>query len=73
MGVPSIGILLHEIIKLMYHAKAKDPIFFRIGTCGGIGLEGGTVVISDDAVNEMGQHHYEVVRRTFHTIKLVLI
>lgn len=73
MGVPSIGILLHEIIKLMYHAKAKDPIFFRIGTCGGIGLEGGTVVISDDAVNEMGQHHYEVVRRTFHEIKLVLI
>lgn len=60
MGVPSIGILLHEIIKLMYHAKAKDPIFFRIGTCGGVGLEGGTVVISDDAVNEMGHHYYEV-------------
>ncbi|XP_068909056.1 uridine phosphorylase 1-like isoform X1 [Tenebrio molitor] len=60
MGVPSIGILLHEVIKLMYHAKAKDPIFFRIGTCGGIGLEGGTVVISDDAVDEMGNHYYEV-------------
>ena len=75
MGVPSIGILLHEIIKLMYHAKAKDPIFFRIGTCGGIGLEGGTVVISDDAVNEMGQHHYEVVRRKkkIRINKLVLI
>jgi uridine phosphorylase len=63
MGVPSIGILLHEVIKLMYHAKAKDPIFFRIGTCGGIGLEGGTVVISDDAVDEMGNHYYEVVSR----------
>ncbi|XP_060525898.1 uridine phosphorylase 1 isoform X2 [Cylas formicarius] len=60
MGVPSIGILLHEIIKLMYHAKVKDPIFFRIGTCGGIGIEAGTVVISDDTVDGMGNHHYEV-------------
>ncbi|CAH0553332.1 unnamed protein product [Brassicogethes aeneus] len=60
MGVPSIGILLHEVIKLMYHAKCKDPIFFRIGTCGGIGLEGGTVVISDDAVDGMLNNYYEV-------------
>ncbi|XP_012251633.2 uridine phosphorylase 1 isoform X2 [Athalia rosae] len=51
MGIPSVGILLHEVIKLMYHAKVKDPIFFRIGTCGGIGLEGGTVVISEEAVD----------------------
>jgi len=42
MGIPSVGILLHEVIKLMYHARVKDPIFFRIGTCGGIGIEGGT-------------------------------
>lgn len=61
MGVPSIGILLHEIIKLMYHAKCRDPIFFRIGTCGGIGLEGGTVVISDDAVDGMLNRYYAVV------------
>ncbi|XP_077295403.1 uridine phosphorylase 1 isoform X2 [Arctopsyche grandis] len=51
MGIPSVGILLHEVIKLMYHARAKDPIFFRIGTCGGIGLEGGQVVISEEAVD----------------------
>lgn len=38
MGVPSIGILLHEIIKLMYHAKCKDPVFIRLGTCGGVGV-----------------------------------
>lgn len=60
MGVPSIGILLHEIIKLMYHAKCNDPIFFRIGTSGGIGIEGGTVVISDDAVDGLGNHYYQV-------------
>ncbi|KAJ2950015.1 hypothetical protein O0L34_g11352 [Tuta absoluta] len=51
MGIPSIGILLHEVIKLMYHAKVRDPVFFRIGTCGGIGYEGGTVVLSEEAVD----------------------
>lgn len=51
MGIPSVGILLHEVIKLMYHAKVQDPIFFRIGTSGGVGLEGGTVVISEEAVD----------------------
>lgn len=61
MGVPSLGILLHEIIKLMYHAKCKDPVFIRIGTCGGIGVDGGTVIISDDAVDGLLRSVYEVV------------
>ncbi|XP_074096589.1 uridine phosphorylase 1 isoform X1 [Cotesia typhae] len=60
MGIPSVGILLHEVIKLMYHAKVRDPIFIRIGTCGGIGLEGGTVVISEEAVDGMLKSYYEV-------------
>lgn len=58
MGCSSIGILLHEMIKLMYHAKAKDPVFFRLGTCGGLGLEPGTVVISDNAVDGMTNPFY---------------
>lgn len=61
MGVPSIGILLHEILKLLYHAKAKNPVLFRIGTSGGIGIEGGTVVITDKAVDGLGNNFYEVV------------
>jgi len=61
MGIPSVGILLHEIIKLMYHAKAKDPIFFRIGTCGGIGLDGGTVIISEEAVDGLMRPYLELV------------
>jgi len=44
----------------MYHARVKDPVFLRIGTCGGIGIEGGTVVISDDVVDAMGNNFYEV-------------
>jgi len=61
MGIPSVGILLHEVIKLMFHARVRDPIFFRIGTCGGIGLEGGTVVISEDAVDGMMQPYLQLV------------
>lgn len=65
MGMPSVGILLHEVIKLMFHAKVVDPVFFRIGTSGGIGLEGGTVIISDEAVDGVLQPHLELVRILF--------
>ncbi|XP_063600974.1 uridine phosphorylase 1-like isoform X2 [Penaeus indicus] len=60
MGIPSVGILLHEVIKLMYHAKCKDPIFFRLGTCGGIGIEGGNLVISESAVDGLMQPFLEL-------------
>lgn len=61
MGAPSVGILLHEMIKLMYHARCKDPVFIRIGTCGGIGTDGGTVVITEEAVDGLLRNTYEVV------------
>ncbi|KAH8400743.1 hypothetical protein KR009_000713, partial [Drosophila setifemur] len=51
IGCPSISILLHELIKLTAHAKCVNPIFIRLGSCGGIGVEPGTVVISSEAVN----------------------
>jgi uridine phosphorylase len=60
MGIPSVSILLHEIIKLMYHAKAIDPVFFRIGTCGGIGIDGGNVIITEEALNPELQPFHEV-------------
>lgn len=37
MGVPSITILLHEIIKLLKYAGAVDPVIIRLGTSGGVG------------------------------------
>lgn len=54
MGTSSINILLNELIKLMYHAKCKDPIFIRIGTSGGIGLKPGTVVVSTGVIDGLG-------------------
>jgi uridine phosphorylase len=62
IGVTSLGVVLHEIIKLMYHAKCKDPTFIRIGTSGGVGIEGGTVVVSNGAVDERLRDTYEMVR-----------
>ncbi|CAD7084498.1 unnamed protein product [Hermetia illucens] len=68
MGTPSVSILLHEIIKLMYHAKCKDPVFIRIGTCGGIGIEGGTVIITEEALDGhlRNSHEFTILGKTVH-------
>ncbi|XP_051577281.1 uridine phosphorylase 1-like isoform X2 [Myxocyprinus asiaticus] len=36
MGIPSISIMLHELIKLLYHAHCTEVTVVRIGTSGGI-------------------------------------
>ncbi|KAJ8012828.1 hypothetical protein DPEC_G00046930 [Dallia pectoralis] len=51
MGVPSISIMLHELIKLLHHAHCHNVVLFRIGTSGGVGLAPGTVVVTDKAVD----------------------
>lgn len=52
VGTPSASVMLHEVIKLLYHAKCKDVVLIRSGTCGGIGVEPGTVVITRNSVND---------------------
>lgn len=54
-----MSILLHELIKLVTYAKCKDPIFIRLGTSGGVGVEPGTVVITDKAYNEFLENVHE--------------
>lgn len=62
MGVSSCNIVLHELIKLMYHAGVKNPLFFRLGTCGGIGVEPGSIIVSTEALNgELQPFHRMVV------------
>lgn len=51
MGMPSMSILLNEITKLLHYAECSDPLFIRIGTSGGIGVEPGSVVVTEQAVN----------------------
>ena len=38
MGMPSISIMMHEVIKLVSHADCSNVTFFRIGTSGGLGI-----------------------------------
>lgn len=59
MGIPSIAIMLHELIKLLYHARCYDVTIIRIGTSGGIGLDPGSVVITQQAVDAAFRPEFE--------------
>ncbi|XP_057241312.1 uridine phosphorylase 2 [Malurus melanocephalus] len=61
MGIPSISIMLHELIKLLHHARCRDVTIIRIGTSGGLGIEAGSVVITDTAVDSSFQPRFEQV------------
>ncbi|XP_031413969.1 uridine phosphorylase 2-like [Clupea harengus] len=61
MGVPSISIMLHEMIKLLHHAGCHDVNLFRLGTSGGVGISPGTVVITDKAVDCFFRPQFEQV------------
>lgn len=71
IGCPSLSVVLNEIIKLIHYAGCKDVTFFRVGTCGGLGVEPGTLVITEEAVDGLFRPEYrqlilgrEVVRST---------
>ncbi|XP_016893270.1 uridine phosphorylase 1 isoform X2 [Cynoglossus semilaevis] len=61
MGVPSIAIMLHEVIKLLHHAGCTDVTIIRIGTSGGLGVEPGTVVITKQALDGKFQPKMEQI------------
>ncbi|XP_007887882.1 uridine phosphorylase 1 [Callorhinchus milii] len=60
MGIPSISIMLHELIKLLYHAKCFDVTAIRIGTSGGIGVEPGSVVITRTSLDASFKPYFEM-------------
>lgn len=61
IGCPSISILLNELIKLIHYAGCKDVTFFRIGTCGGVGVDPGTLIVTTEAVDGMFRPEYRQV------------
>ncbi|KAM5280355.1 uridine phosphorylase 2 [Ctenodactylus gundi] len=67
MGVPSISIMLHELIKLLHHARCCDVTIIRIGTSGGpldrwiLWIAPGSVVITDTAVDSFFKPQFEQV------------
>ncbi|TMW62091.1 hypothetical protein Poli38472_009584 [Pythium oligandrum] len=66
MGQPSVSILLHEVTKLLEYAGVKDAIYMRMGTCGGVGVAPGTVVLTSEGVNNKMEsvHYVDVLDRT---------
>ncbi|XP_023304273.2 uridine phosphorylase 1 [Lucilia cuprina] len=60
VGMSTMSVVLHELLKLVYYAKCQDPIFIRLGTSGGIGVEPGTVVITKDAYNGYLKNEHEI-------------
>lgn len=56
MGMPSASIALQELMRLVFFLKrgnleALDKVFWaRVGTSGGVGLPGGTVVVSSEGL-----------------------
>jgi uridine phosphorylase len=60
MGGPSISILLHELAKLLKYAEA-DAMWLRMGTCGGIDVEPGTVIISEESLNGALEPWHETI------------
>ncbi|XP_063679193.1 uridine phosphorylase 1-like [Bolinopsis microptera] len=62
VGAPSITILLHELFKLVHYSNATNVMFIRVGTSAGIGVEPGTIVISENALNaSLRKEHRQVV------------
>lgn len=49
IGGPSISVMLHEVTKLLRYAGVapENMRYIRIGTSGGLGFPGGTIVVTD--------------------------
>ncbi|BFF92065.1 uridine phosphorylase 1 [Drosophila madeirensis] len=60
VGSSTFSVVLHELLKLVHYARCQDPIFLRIGTCGGIGVTPGTVVVTKDAFNGLLRNEHEI-------------
>ncbi|VDK85976.1 unnamed protein product [Litomosoides sigmodontis] len=45
IGVPSLSVIIVELIKLLYYAKAQNVTAIRMGTSGGVGTAPGTVIL----------------------------
>ncbi|KAH8295453.1 hypothetical protein KR018_011350, partial [Drosophila ironensis] len=60
VGSSTFSVVLHELLKLVKYARCQDPVFLRIGTCGGVGVPPGTVVVTKDAYNGLLRNEHEI-------------
>ncbi|XP_029657960.1 uridine phosphorylase 1-like [Octopus sinensis] len=66
IGESSTSVMLYELFKLLKFAKCVDPLIIRIGTCGGLGLDPGTVVITQKAYDGFLREFLSIVVQTIH-------
>ncbi|KAK0053214.1 uridine phosphorylase 1, partial [Biomphalaria pfeifferi] len=58
IGNPSLSVALHEIFRLLYRARCSDVTLIRIGTCGGIGVDVNTVMVTSEALTVGFEPYY---------------
>jgi len=64
IGCGSASIVFHEILKVLHYAGVKKSALkmIRIGTCGGIGLEAGTICFTRNVLTETMDDMYSFVQ-----------
>lgn len=62
IGAPSISVLLHELAKLIHYAgcDVQSVPFIRVGTCGGLGVEPGTVIVTSQVYDGLLRPEYSL-------------
>ena len=60
IGASTLSVVLHEIFKLLDHAGAarEEVHVIRLGTSGGLGVEPGTVVVTNTCVDAVKRSHF---------------
>jgi uridine phosphorylase len=58
MGNVTIDVLLHSITKLLHYAGNSDVEYIRVGTSGGIGVEPGSVIITQNSFMPNLEQYY---------------
>lgn len=59
-GLGSLSILMHEMIKLLNYAEATNVCIMRMGSCGGIGVQPGTICITKTGYTELLEDYFPV-------------
>lgn len=60
MGMPSMSILLHEVHKLLTKGGAYNVRYIRMGTCGGLGVDKGSIVITSKSLDGTFSRSYDM-------------
>lgn len=61
VGMPSLLICINEITKLLVHLKKYDVTFFKVGSCGGLGVNDGDIIVSHTILNAKLESYFDSI------------